>query len=166
MVQYIGELCRYLLTQPQRNTDANNPVNIAVGNGLRPEIWNQFKDRFGIERIGEFYAATEGMGACGNHDNKTGSVGHVIVSFPFPNSIVLVKLDPETGRYVLNERGFLVRAGADEPGELLSPVDQSDQFGRYHGYSDEKASQLKLIHNVFCQGDTYFRSDDVICIIL
>jgi len=35
-------------------------VRIAVGNGLRADIWAQFQERFGIARIGEFYGATEG----------------------------------------------------------------------------------------------------------
>lgn len=30
------------------------------GNGLRPQIWKQFQDRFGIKQISEFYGATEG----------------------------------------------------------------------------------------------------------
>ena len=162
MVQYIGEICRYLLAQPERHTDTANPVNIAVGNGLRPEIWNQFTTRFGIARVAEFYAATEGPGACGNHDNKPGAVGHLIVSFPFPRSVVLVRRDPQTGRYVRNEQGFLVEAGVDEPGELLSPVDQSDQFRQYHGYSDRRASDTKLLHNVFKQGDCFYRSGDIL----
>jgi solute carrier family 27 fatty acid transporter 1/4 len=162
VVQYIGEVCRYLLAQPVRDTDAANPVNIAVGNGLRPEIWNRFQTRFGISRVSEFYAATEGVSASCNHDNKPGAVGHVIISFPFPPSIILVKRDPQTGRYVRDDRGFLVQTGVNEPGELISPVDQSDQFRQYHGYSNRKATENKLIHNVFRQGDTYYKSGDVL----
>ena len=58
--QYIGEICRYLLAQPTRPFDRQHRVRVMFGNGLRPQIWNEFKERFGIERIGEFYGATEG----------------------------------------------------------------------------------------------------------
>jgi len=58
--QYIGEICRYLLAQPSRPFDRQHRVRVMFGNGLRPQIWNEFKERFGIERIGEFYGATEG----------------------------------------------------------------------------------------------------------
>jgi len=58
--QYIGEICRYLLAQPARPFDRQHRVRVMFGNGLRPQIWNEFKERFGIERIGEFYGATEG----------------------------------------------------------------------------------------------------------
>lgn len=30
------------------------------GNGLKPEIWKMFQDRFGVKQMGEFYGATEG----------------------------------------------------------------------------------------------------------
>jgi len=42
------------------------------GNGLRPQIWNEFKERFGIKRIGEFYGATEG-----NANIRKWILGHI-----------------------------------------------------------------------------------------
>lgn len=162
VVQYIGELCRYLLAQPECPTDAANPVNIAIGNGLRPEIWSRFKTRFGIARVVEFYAATEGVGGCVNHDNKPGAVGHMIVTLPVPPTNILVKRDPKTGRYIRNDQGFLVKTDINEPGELLSRIDQSDEFRQFHGYNDRKASETKKISNVFKQGDTYYRSGDIL----
>ncbi|MDI9946466.1 AMP-binding protein, partial [Rhodococcus sp. IEGM 1302] len=56
---YIGELCRYLLNQPVKPTDSDNAVRLMVGNGLRPEIWAEFTQRFGIPRVAEFYGASE-----------------------------------------------------------------------------------------------------------
>ena len=58
--QYIGEIARYLLAQPEKAVEKQHQVSIAYGNGLRPQIWRQFQQRFHIERIGEFYGATEG----------------------------------------------------------------------------------------------------------
>ena len=65
--QYIGEICRYVLTQPESQNDRNHQVKICFGNGMRPNIWREFKERFNIERICEFYGATEGnanVGKC------------------------------------------------------------------------------------------------------
>merc|ERR1712157_708573 len=45
-MQYIGELCRYLLAAPVSPLDSKHHLRIAVGNGLRPEIWDQFQRRF------------------------------------------------------------------------------------------------------------------------
>ena len=48
---YIGEVCRYLLNQPPKTDDRAHKVRVIVGNGLRPEIWQEFTRRFGIGRV-------------------------------------------------------------------------------------------------------------------
>lgn len=40
------------------------------GNGLRPQIWKQFVDRFNIPKVGEFYGATEGNANIGKLERK------------------------------------------------------------------------------------------------
>lgn len=60
MAQYIGEICRYLMAQPERPTDKQHKVRMMFGNGLRPEIWSDFVRRFNIKQVGEFYGSTEG----------------------------------------------------------------------------------------------------------
>ncbi len=57
---YIGEICAYLLNQPPKDTDRKHKVRVICGNGLRPAIWDEFTERFGIERVCEFYGASEG----------------------------------------------------------------------------------------------------------
>jgi acyl-CoA synthetase (AMP-forming)/AMP-acid ligase II len=61
--QYIGELCRYLMTVPPSPLDKKTSIRIAIGNGLRPDIWEEFQTRFAIPEIGEFYSSTEGLAA-------------------------------------------------------------------------------------------------------
>ena len=39
IMQYIGELCRYLLAAPVTNYDSDTSLRLAIGNGLRPDIW-------------------------------------------------------------------------------------------------------------------------------
>ena len=60
MFVYIGELCRYLVNQPQRPQDRDSQVRLAFGNGLRPEVWRKLRTRFRIPEVLEFYGATEG----------------------------------------------------------------------------------------------------------
>ncbi|MEL0028038.1 MAG: AMP-binding protein, partial [Perlucidibaca sp.] len=57
---YVGELCRYLLERPASPQDLDNKVSKIVGNGMRPNIWKTFKDRFDIEEVAELYASSEG----------------------------------------------------------------------------------------------------------
>ena len=64
--------------------DKDHCVRLAIGNGLRRDIWKEFQSRFNIETICEFYAATEGNSGFINPLNKQGAVGRtspIIVSF-------------------------------------------------------------------------------------
>lgn len=60
VAQYIGETCRYLLAAPPRPEDKTHTIRLMYGNGLRPQIWEDFIKRFNIPQIAEFYGATEG----------------------------------------------------------------------------------------------------------
>lgn len=70
VVQYIGEICRYLLSQPVRPSEKGHKVRLAVGNGLRPSVWEAFTERFRVAQIGEFYGATECNCSIANMDGK------------------------------------------------------------------------------------------------
>lgn len=58
--QYIGEICRFLLSTPPKPEDKQHNVRLIFGNGFKPTIWNQFVSRFNVAQIGEFYGSTEG----------------------------------------------------------------------------------------------------------
>ena len=60
VAQYIGEICRYLLAQPESIYDKTHSIRLMFGNGLRGSIWNEFVTRFNIGQIGELYGSTEG----------------------------------------------------------------------------------------------------------
>ena len=59
----------------QSYDENTHQIKIAVGNGLRSDIWEHFQKRFNIPNIVEFYGATEGTGGFFNIHNKTGAVG-------------------------------------------------------------------------------------------
>ena len=41
-------------------TRPDSQIRMMFGNGLRPQIWEQFQKRFNIPKICEFYGSTEG----------------------------------------------------------------------------------------------------------
>ncbi len=149
---YIGEICRYLLNQPPRPTDRTHKVRLIAGNGLRPEIWEDFTTRFGIARVCEFYAASEGNTAFINVFNMPRTAG---VS-PLP--LAYVEFDPDTGAPLRDETGRVRRVPSGEPGLLISPVNRLQPFD---GYTDPAASEKKLIRNAFRDGDCWFNTGDV-----
>jgi fatty-acyl-CoA synthase len=149
---YIGELCRYLLNQPPRDDDRDHKVRVIVGNGLRPEIWEEFTRRFGIKRVVEFYAASEGNTAFINVFNIPGSTG----INPLP--LAYVEYDPESGDPVRGEDGRVRGVPAGQAGLLLSPVSRRSAVD---GYTDAAASEKKLVRNAFRDGDVWFNTGDV-----
>jgi fatty-acyl-CoA synthase len=149
---YIGELCRYLLNQPPKPTDRAHRVRVIAGNGLRPEIWDDFTARFDIKRVCEFYAASEGNTAFINIFNVPKSVG---IS---PMPLAYVEYDPDTGVPLRGEHGRVQKVPAGQPGLLISPVNKLSPFD---GYTDPSASEKKLIRNAFRDGDVWFNTGDL-----
>jgi fatty-acyl-CoA synthase len=149
---YIGEVCRYLLNQPPKDTDRAHRVRVIAGNGLRPEIWDEFTGRFGIGRVAEFYAASEGNTAFINIFNIPRSTG----INPLP--LAYVEYDADSGEPVRGDDGRVRRVPSGQPGLLLSPVTRLSPFD---GYTDPEASEKKLVRNAFRKGDVWFNTGDV-----
>ena len=92
VINYIGESCRYILAQPKRDSDHENTIRLAAGNGLRVSIWEEFRDRFGIRDIVELYGCSEGNVGVINNTGKVGAVGFAFKLFPFLNRVKIIKL--------------------------------------------------------------------------
>jgi len=165
VVQYIGECCRYLLQQPPSSDDSQHCVRLAVGNGLRPEIWGEFQERFNIPEIGEFYGSTEGNGALINHctsSDARGACGRMGTLLTKITGVKFVKFDVIEEEPIRDKDGFCMECQVDEPGELLFPIKANDPSTRFAGYSDPAATSKKILSNVFVQGDSYFRTGDLL----
>ncbi|MHA2006321.1 MAG: long-chain-acyl-CoA synthetase [Promethearchaeota archaeon] len=149
---YIGEVCRYLMNQPPKPDDANNPVKKILGLGLRPEIWMDFKNRFNIPKIVEYYSATEAVGSFFNYLNFDRTVGCTMGSY------AIVKYDHEEEKPIRNEKGFMERVKLGDSGLLLFELAGTAEF---RGYTDKKATESKILHNVLKEGDRWFNTGDL-----
>ena len=150
---YVGELCRYLVTQPPCPEEKNNPLDRVFGNGLRPDVWDEFKNRFGIDRVCEFYGASEGNVSFINAFNKDKTIGYC------PGNIILVEYDIVNDEIVLDENGKLIQVQPGQPGLLLAEID--DRF-RFDGYTDKTATDTKILRDVLQVGDAWFNTGDLI----
>jgi fatty-acyl-CoA synthase len=163
MFQYIGELCRYLLHAAPSANETGHRIRMACGNGLAPEIWDRFKDRFCIPQILEFYAATEGAVSLFNVQGQHGAIGHVPAYLAHRFSPALVVFDIDKGEPVRSAQGFCIRCATNEPGEALSKVvnDSSNIGSRFEGYTSQEASEGKILRDVFEPGDVWVRTGDL-----
>ncbi|CAN9132707.1 unnamed protein product [Alternaria alternata] len=157
ILHYVGETCRYLLSAPPSSLDKQHNIRAAFGNGLRPDVWEPFKQRFGIETIYEFYAATEAPGGLFNRSTnsfssgaiaRNGSLGNLLMS----RKLTLVRMDPNS----------------DPPEPLRDPVTGLCEISDYNengellGLLWERESyNSKIIRDVKEKGDAYFRSGDL-----
>ncbi|GAA5822582.1 hypothetical protein JCM11251_006385 [Rhodosporidiobolus azoricus] len=168
VVQYVGEVLRYLLAQPPSPLDKQHDVKLAYGNGCRPDVWEKFRDRFGVRTISEFFASSEGNGSLFNHNSNAYGAGAVgrqgwLLSAFQKNKQVVVKVDPLTEEPARTRDGLCKRADVDEPGEMVIQIDQESPYQVFAGYHNNKAAtEKKIIRDVLVKGDTYFRTGDLL----
>ena len=163
LFQYIGELCRYLLHTEPHPRETEHALRMCCGNGLRPDVWSDFKTRFRIPHIFEFYAATEGNVSLFNIEGKPGAIGRIPPFLAHRFSATLVKFDVEQAEPVRNELGFCVPCAPGEIGEAVGQLlfDRSNIGGRFDGYTSVEATEKKILRNVFKTGDAWFRTGDL-----
>lgn len=150
---YVGELCRYLSFQEPCEDEINNPIRAMVGNGLRPDLWDCFRDRFGVERICEIYGASEGACMFMNGLNKDKTIGMTNAK------VALLKYDVASDELIKSDSGFCIEADHETPGLLAVKISPDSP---YNGYTDKKESEKKILRNVLEEGDAWFNSGDLI----
>lgn len=171
IIQYVGETCRYLLSAPPSPLDRQHRVRAAFGNGLRPDVWDAFKERFGIQTIYEFYSATEAPGGLFNKSTNSFSAGAfaragTIANLLIGSSLTNVRMDPASSPpEPLRDpaTGLCQICHWSEAGELLFKLDAANIKDKFQGYwGNSKATSSKILRNVNAKGDAYFRSGDLV----
>ena len=160
--QYVGEICRFLLTVPAQPSDREHSLRKMVGAGLAPEVWEQWVRRFGEFEIYEGWGSTESNTNTINLDNRVGSCGRV----PFweKTNLRLVRYDVETDSHPRDENGFLQLCDVDEVGEGIGMIINIPDVvgGRFEGYTSPEATEKKILRNVFREGDAWWSSGDLL----
>jgi len=163
LFQYIGEFCRYLVNSPPSPNETRHKIRLICGNGLRPDLWEEFKERFRIPHILEFYGATEGNVNMFNFEGKPGAVGRIpwFIASRFPTEVV--RFDIDANQPMRNANGFCIRCEPNEPGEVIGKIinDASRPGNRFEGYAAAAQNENKILRDVFEKGDAWFRTGDL-----
>jgi fatty-acyl-CoA synthase len=160
--QYIGEICRYLMSQPPSERDRDHRLRVMMGAGLGPDLWEPFRRRFGVEHIFEGWSSTEANTSLLNVDDRPGSCGRI--PFKELHNGRLVRYDVETDSHPRDGQGHLVECGPGEVGEFIGAIpDLPDSgAGRFEGYTSREATERKILRGVFAEGDAWYRSGDLL----
>lgn len=158
---YIGELCRYLLNTAPCEEERDRRIRLALGNGLRADVWRPFVARFGVRTVREFYGATEAPAAIFNLHDKVGSVGRVPMRRL--SKLRVVRYDVDRDELVRDSRGWCIECGPGEPGQLIVKLEDrpANRFAEFKGYTDAEATRRKILTDAFERGDRWFLSGDL-----
>lgn len=166
-IQYVGELCRYLVNAPPSRLDRGHNVRMAWGNGMRPDVWDVFRQRFGIEYINELYAGTDSLGFSTNPNRGDFSKNAVAIRGKLwhwwnGDKEKRILIDPDTQEILRDKDGLAIEAKTGEPGEMIHQIDaQNPDLGAPAYFDNHGASVKRRAADVFKKGDLWFRSGDL-----
>ncbi len=161
LFMYVGELCRFLLSAPPHPNERKHKLRWIMGNGLRPEVWPGFVERFNIPHVLEFYGATEGNASLVNLDGPVGAVGRAPGYLSSRFNIDILKYDVESNSNIRGSDGFCIQADFGEVGELVGEIRPDSGRFRFDGYENEEATNKKILRDVYKIGDAWFRTGDL-----
>jgi acyl-CoA synthetase (AMP-forming)/AMP-acid ligase II len=165
-ITYVGETARYLLAAPPGPFDRDHQVRCMYGNGLRPDVWIKFRERFNVPEVVEFFNSSEGVFGLVNYcrgDFLAGCVGYqgAIMRQLCKNVMVPVLIDQDTGAIARDPKtGFAYRQLYETGGEIIVQVADVNVFAGYH--NNPEATMKKFERNVFKKGDLWYRSGDAL----
>ena len=152
-IGYVGELCRYLIDAPTTELDRAHRVTKMIGNGMRPNIWGKFKERFGVQEVLELYASSEGNVGFSNIFNFDNTVGFS------PTPYAIVEFDKEKNELVRDKKGHCKKVKTGEVGLLIGKITSRSPFD---GYTDPEKNKSVILKDVFTKGDSYFNTGDLV----
>ena len=152
-IGYVGELCRYLMDAEPSEQDHQHRVTKMIGNGMRPNIWDPFKQRFGIQEVLELYASSEGNVGFSNFFNFDNTVGFS----PMPYAVIA--FDKDKNEPIRDKKGFCIKVKKGEAGLLVGKITARSPFD---GYTDPEKNKSAILKDVFKKGDSFFNTGDLV----
>ncbi|EMD01289.1 hypothetical protein BAUCODRAFT_204927 [Baudoinia panamericana UAMH 10762] len=163
---YVGETARYLLAAPPHPLERAHKLRMCYGNGLRPDVWHKFQERFNIPEVAEFFNSSEGMLSLivwARNGYLSACVGHHGLPWRrrLQNVYIPVLIDHESGDIWRDPvTGFAKRMPYEVGGEILVAVPHRSVFGGY--WRNAEATNKRFATDVFQKGDLYYRSGDAL----
>jgi crotonobetaine/carnitine-CoA ligase len=135
----VGAMGNFLLSKPESDDDADNPLREAMIVPMTPSTWSKFEGRFGVHLIRSGLGQSECLLVL-NHEHSDVEVPLHALGFPTPGADV----------QLFDDNGFEV--GNGETGEIW--VSHSVPYAIYNGYFDDPQATAETIRSGwFLTGD-------------
>ena len=169
-------MIRYLVQAPpdpvHRDETRTHQLEIIYGMGLAEPVWREFRRRFGVPWISEYYGSTEGTTLIVYSDrNGGGEVAKVAHWGPLmrymQDIFYILKVDRESGEIIRDpSTGLCFQAAYGEIGEAVNRIKPPLQtIHDYAGqYAQEQTNKI-LIRDVFKKGDLFVRMGDALSMV-
>jgi fatty-acyl-CoA synthase len=145
----VGTPLSYILAQPERDDDSDNPLRVAFGNEAADADIERFAKRFGVQVMDAYGSTETGASVLRVPDMPRGALGR--------GDDATRVLDPETGEEcppaVFDPQGRLTNA-EEAIGELVNTGGKA-LFEGY--YKNDEADRQRLRDGMFWTGDLAYR---------
>ncbi|HEX6242967.1 MAG TPA: alpha/beta fold hydrolase [Polyangiales bacterium] len=157
VVFYGGDMLRELLHAPSYRGEQYNPIRLFVGSGMRADTERRLLTRFAEAHVLEYYAAVQGSGLLAN--TSAGKIGAFGKPPEGSGRLLVAAYDFARDQLVRDARGMCLEAGDDEPGLLLSCIEE--RKSREKGDTDNLHDTLPAIRDVQHRGDRWYFTGEV-----
>jgi putative long chain acyl-CoA synthase len=118
VVSYTWTMLREVVHSPDFRVNQYNPIRLFMGSGMPNGLWGDVLESFPRARVLEFFATADGSAILANvSGDKIGSMGQAL---PETNPVEVAAFDVDRGRLVVDDSGFVGKAGVGEVGLLLA----------------------------------------------
>lgn len=149
---YVGKPLSYILAQPERPDDAENPLRLVFGNEAAELDIERFSDRFGVPVVDNYGSTETGVSIGREEKMPKGALGRV------PESVKVI--DPATERECppakFDARGRIVNA-EEAIGEMVNTAGVA-LFEGY--YKNDEADRQRTRNGWFWTGDLAYKDTE------
>lgn len=146
---YVGKPLSYVLAQPEREDDADNPLRVVFGNEAAPADIDRFAERFDTRVVDGFGSTEGGLSVSRTPETPPGSIG-------VPVGDVRV-LDTETGEECATAE-FDAQGRLTNPDAAIGELVNLDGTGSFEGYyRNEEETARRVRDGRYYSGDLAYR---------
>ncbi len=153
----VGEMCRYLYSQPEQSNDQNHPLETVICNGMWGKLLEPFRQRFALKHVIEIYGTSEGVGTLINHEEIPNMCGNLTLGGMRQGEVA--RCNFQDGQISRDQEGRVIICKPGETGTLLLRISALEP---YTGYVNEpEATESRVVRDAFEPGDAYFNTLDL-----